>query len=210
MGGQVVFKTNCTKIFVGGLAWETRRDALELYFQQFGEIMEAVVIVDRITRRSKGYGFVIIELNYLPAILYITRISIFMYILQVIFKNSDAATKACQNPHPVIDGRRTNCNLAAAGKNQLASWPFFPRPMLQNSFPGVVYGYPASPQDLYATKYDYANGRQPFMMYYAIPFSFPAGLYSNYEPFSQQYCYRFGRAPVITTNIAIAGARQEQ
>jgi len=50
--------TTYTKIFVGGLAWETKRDTLKRYFDQFGEILEAVVITDRITGRSKGYGFV--------------------------------------------------------------------------------------------------------------------------------------------------------
>jgi len=50
--------TTYTKIFVGGLAWETKRDSLKRYFDQFGEILEAVVITDRITGRSKGYGFV--------------------------------------------------------------------------------------------------------------------------------------------------------
>lgn len=50
--------TTHTKIFVGGLAWETKRDTLKRYFDQFGEILEAVVITDRNTGRSKGYGFV--------------------------------------------------------------------------------------------------------------------------------------------------------
>lgn len=50
--------TTYTKIFVGGLAWETRKDSLQSYFEQFGEILEAVVISDRRTGRSKGYGFV--------------------------------------------------------------------------------------------------------------------------------------------------------
>ncbi|MBA0566408.1 hypothetical protein Golob_011230 [Gossypium lobatum] len=28
------------------------------YFEQFGEILEAVIITDKITGKSKGYGFV--------------------------------------------------------------------------------------------------------------------------------------------------------
>lgn len=51
--------TTYTKIFVGGLAWETQRDTMRRYFEQFGEIQEAVVITDKNTGRSKGYGFVI-------------------------------------------------------------------------------------------------------------------------------------------------------
>ena len=50
--------TTYTKIFVGGLAWGTRRDSMKSYFQQFGEILEAVIIFDKHTGRSKGYGFV--------------------------------------------------------------------------------------------------------------------------------------------------------
>jgi len=49
---------NSTKIFVGGLAWETQRDTMRRYFEQFGEILEAVVITDKNTLKSKGYGFV--------------------------------------------------------------------------------------------------------------------------------------------------------
>ncbi|KAF6164354.1 hypothetical protein GIB67_037511 [Kingdonia uniflora] len=49
--------TTYTKIFVGGLAWETQSKTLRCYFEQFGEILEAVVIADRSTARSKGYGF---------------------------------------------------------------------------------------------------------------------------------------------------------
>lgn len=50
--------TTYTKVFVGGLAWETQRDTMRNYFEQFGDILEAVVITDRVTGRSKGYGFV--------------------------------------------------------------------------------------------------------------------------------------------------------
>ncbi|CAN1309523.1 RNA-binding protein 24 [Linum perenne] len=50
--------TTFTKLFVGGLAWETQRETLRRYFEQFGEIIEAVVITDKNTGRSKGYGFV--------------------------------------------------------------------------------------------------------------------------------------------------------
>lgn len=52
------YDTTFTKIFVGGLAWETQRDTMRSYFEQFGEILEAVVITEKNTGRSKGYGFV--------------------------------------------------------------------------------------------------------------------------------------------------------
>lgn len=50
--------TTFTKVFVGGLAWETQSESLRRYFEQFGDILEGVVITDKHTGRSKGYGFV--------------------------------------------------------------------------------------------------------------------------------------------------------
>lgn len=50
--------TTFTKVFVGGLAWETKSETLRRHFEQYGDIFEAVVISDKNTGRSKGYGFV--------------------------------------------------------------------------------------------------------------------------------------------------------
>ena len=46
------------KLFVGGLAWKTSDDMLRGAFEKFGEIVEAKVIMDRETGRSRGFGFV--------------------------------------------------------------------------------------------------------------------------------------------------------
>jgi hypothetical protein len=37
---------------------------------------------------------------------------------QVTFRDPDSASKACEDPTPVIDGRRANCNLASLGRAQ--------------------------------------------------------------------------------------------
>ena len=50
--------TKYTKLFVGGLPYSTSDETLREYFLQFGEIEEAVVIHDKATGKSKGYGFV--------------------------------------------------------------------------------------------------------------------------------------------------------
>ena len=50
--------TTLTKIFVGGLPYHTTDDTLRLFFEPFGDIDEAVVITDRQTGKSRGYGFV--------------------------------------------------------------------------------------------------------------------------------------------------------
>lgn len=49
------------KLFVGSLSWDTNDDALRNAFSPHGEISEAVVISDRDTGRSRGFGFVTFE-----------------------------------------------------------------------------------------------------------------------------------------------------
>jgi cold-inducible RNA-binding protein len=46
------------KLFVGGLSWGTTDKSLEEAFSQAGQVVSANVIVDRMTQRSKGFGFV--------------------------------------------------------------------------------------------------------------------------------------------------------
>lgn len=46
------------KLFVGNLVYEVTSEELGQLFSQFGAIEEAVVITDRVSGRSKGYGFV--------------------------------------------------------------------------------------------------------------------------------------------------------
>jgi hypothetical protein len=82
--------TTLTKIFVGGLPYHTTDQTLHEYFKQFGEIEEAVVITDRQTQKSRGYGF-------------------------VTMKEKSDAEKACKDPNPIIDGRKANVNLAVLG-----------------------------------------------------------------------------------------------
>ncbi|KAL5538939.1 hypothetical protein UlMin_045157 [Ulmus minor] len=154
--------TTYTKVFVGGLAWETQKETMKKYFEQFGEILEAVVITDKATGRSKGYGF-------------------------VTFREAEAAMRACVDAAPVIDGRRANCNLASlgvqrskpstpkhggAGRNMrvmgsyqtgfggmgsaFASAPTFPHYAIHQGIPYNLYGYaPYSPDYSYPNATNY-------------------------------------------------------
>ena len=45
-------------IYVGNLPYSIRDDELRATFAPFGDVESAEVIVDRRTRRSRGYGFV--------------------------------------------------------------------------------------------------------------------------------------------------------
>lgn len=46
------------KIYVGNLPFKATESELQELFEQFGEIKEAVIIKDRYTEESKGFGFV--------------------------------------------------------------------------------------------------------------------------------------------------------
>ena len=46
------------KIFVGGISWNTDDESLRDAFSQYGEVVDARVIKDRETGRSRGFGFV--------------------------------------------------------------------------------------------------------------------------------------------------------
>ena len=46
------------KLFVGNLPWSVNNDSLREMFAAYGEVVEAVIISDRYTGRSKGFGFV--------------------------------------------------------------------------------------------------------------------------------------------------------
>lgn len=50
--------TTWTKLFVGGLPYHTTDKSLREHFSIYGDIEEAVVITDRQTNKSRGYGFV--------------------------------------------------------------------------------------------------------------------------------------------------------
>lgn len=47
-----------TKLFVGGLPWATTDDALQSFFAAAGTVTSAKVIVDKMTGKSRGFGFV--------------------------------------------------------------------------------------------------------------------------------------------------------
>ncbi|KAJ6816412.1 RNA-binding protein 24-like isoform X1 [Iris pallida] len=164
--------TTYTKVFVGGLAWETQRDTMRKYFEQFGDILEAVVITDKNTGRSKGYGF-------------------------VTFSEPDAATRACLDPAPVIDRRRANCNLASLGV-QRSTPTTLPQGGNKRSF-RVMKSFPASAAGQLqaaggiigapAAAATFPSAAAAALPHYAIQQGYPYNVY-GYPPYSlQDYSY---------------------
>ena len=49
------------KLFVGGIPWATTSDDLKQLFSQHGSVSSASVITDKMTGRSRGFGFVEFE-----------------------------------------------------------------------------------------------------------------------------------------------------
>ncbi|XP_044473484.1 UBP1-associated protein 2C-like [Mangifera indica] len=80
------------KLFIRGLGWDTTTEGLRNIFSVYGELEEAVVILDKATGKSKGYGF-------------------------ITFKHIDGAMLALKEPSKKIDGRVTVTNLAVAGNS---------------------------------------------------------------------------------------------
>nr|XP_043609305.1 UBP1-associated protein 2C-like isoform X2 [Erigeron canadensis] len=78
------------KLFVRGLAWNTTTENLCAAFLEHGEIEEGVVIVDRTSGKSRGYGF-------------------------ITYKDIDSTRRALEAPIKLIDGRMAVCTLACEG-----------------------------------------------------------------------------------------------
>lgn len=176
--------TTYTKVFVGGLAWETQRETMKKYFEQFGEILEAVVITDKNTGRSKGYGF-------------------------VTFREPDAAMRACVDAAPVIDGRRANCNLASLGVQR--SRPTTPQHGGNRSFRGMkafhsgggIHGGMGTAFPSPATFPHYAIQQGiPFNVYgystYSPDYTYPTNYYNVYGGTTGQYPMYGGATGLVT------------
>uniref|UniRef100_A0A7M4FFZ1 Cold inducible RNA binding protein n=2 Tax=Longirostres TaxID=1298654 RepID=A0A7M4FFZ1_CROPO len=58
---QIKMASDEGKLFVGGLSFDTNEQSLEQVFSKYGQISEVVVVKDRETQRSRGFGFVTFE-----------------------------------------------------------------------------------------------------------------------------------------------------
>nr|XP_022316971.1 RNA-binding protein 24-A-like isoform X1 [Crassostrea virginica] len=136
--------TTFTKIFVGGLPYHTTDKSLREFFDKFGEIEEAVVITDRQTGKSRGYGFVTMA-------------------------NREAAERACKDPNPIIDGRKANVNLAYLGAKPRGIQSGIP--LAIKGVPGLLPGQFGFPQYLYPSTAYVAAPSTASVLTSAVPHS---------------------------------------
>jgi len=47
------------KVFLGGISSETTEERLKEYFKTFGDVLEVVIVKDRLTGRPRGFGFLV-------------------------------------------------------------------------------------------------------------------------------------------------------
>uniref|UniRef100_G3UCF3 Cold-inducible RNA-binding protein n=1 Tax=Loxodonta africana TaxID=9785 RepID=G3UCF3_LOXAF len=86
------------KLFVGGLSFDTNEQSLEQVFSKYGQISEVVVVKDRETQRSRGFGF-------------------------VTFENIDDAKDAMMAMNgKSVDGRQIRVDQAGKSSDQPLSW----------------------------------------------------------------------------------------
>ena len=47
------------KLFIGGISWETTEEKPKEYFENYGDVVQTVVMRDKTIGRPKGFGFVV-------------------------------------------------------------------------------------------------------------------------------------------------------
>jgi len=53
------------KLFIGGLDYRTTDETLKAHFEQYGDIVDVIVMKDPQTKRSRGFGFVAFSKSYM-------------------------------------------------------------------------------------------------------------------------------------------------
>ncbi|KAL0001841.1 hypothetical protein SO802_015622 [Lithocarpus litseifolius] len=51
--------SNQGKLFIGGISWETIEEKLKEYFENYGDVVQTVVMRDKTIGRPRGFGFVV-------------------------------------------------------------------------------------------------------------------------------------------------------
>ncbi|CCO33805.1 31 kDa ribonucleoprotein, chloroplastic AltName: Full=CP-RBP31 [Rhizoctonia solani AG-1 IB] len=126
---------NGAKIYVGNLSWNTNDDTLRNVFSQYGNVLDSIVMRDRETGRSRGFGF-------------------------VTYATQEEASGAINTANGIdLDGRQIKVNLANARGTGGAGGPGGPGGMYppQSGFGG---GYPGFPGGGYPS--GGGNGAAPY------------------------------------------------
>ncbi|KAI0299013.1 hypothetical protein B0F90DRAFT_1730069 [Multifurca ochricompacta] len=115
-----------TRYFVGGLAPHTTADSMRAFFTKFGKVVDATVMVDRETGRSKGFGFVTFEDNSNDGQL-VGKLGLILDEKQIEVKTAQPRSQRDQQRHNTTSPNNNFNTAQAAGTNTAAigsSMPF--------------------------------------------------------------------------------------
>ncbi|EDO14805.1 hypothetical protein Kpol_1076p11 [Vanderwaltozyma polyspora DSM 70294] len=104
------------KIFVGGIGADVRPKEFEDFFAQYGTIIDAQLMLDKDTGRSRGFGF-------------------------VTYDSPDAVDRVCQNKFIEFKGKQIEIKRAEPRTNQKPTQQQAPQQMMQNMNP-MMYQNP--------------------------------------------------------------------
>ncbi|MQM10118.1 hypothetical protein Taro_043006 [Colocasia esculenta] len=113
------------RIFVHGISYNTSADTLRSFFSQYGDVDECRIITDRVTGKSKGYGF-------------------------IVFRHGRSARGALKESQKFIDGRMTACQMATVGPAAASPAPSHQPPPAASSHPQPAPYH--TPQDVLPRK----------------------------------------------------------
>jgi len=141
------------KVFVGGISWKADEKSLAEFFATFGPVIECKIIMDKVTNKSKGYGF-------------------------VTFEDAESAEKVKQSPNLYFLGKTMNVGDAVRkneNKNERHNQQqqSFVQPFMQgynpyNAYPYNPNFYPQQQQFMgtpyvsYGQPYPFSPQSQPF------------------------------------------------
>jgi len=145
-------------VFVGGISWKADEENLRNFFSNYGKVLECKIIVDRVTSKSKGYGF-------------------------VTFEEAETAERVKNATDLMFMGKMMNVGDAYRKDHKKSSTPLQTGSGFSQNFGGPVYPmymqYGYSPYPYYA----YPQQPQPQQQFYGQQFSgYPATLGTS-QPF---------------------------
>jgi len=152
---KAMSEKDSTKLFVRELSFKTTSETLKEAFSEYGEVADASVVEDRVTKKSRGYGF-------------------------VTFKTAEAAQKALASTGKIVDGRATQVvtYAARAGEKDGSNPAGSKRPRASYETPSRGY-YPSSSSSRGGGGYDdrYARGGSSYRDNYREDYYAPRDSY---------------------------------
>lgn len=150
------------RVFVGGISWKADEMQLENFFSHHGHVLECKIIMDRVTGKSKGYGF-------------------------VTFQDADAAERVKQTANFHFLGKNMNVGDAVRKAPETAgglNGPVSGRSQHPNYDRSTGKNYPPYFNQNYYSRSDdiqYYGHYSPDGMYYPPYYGYPQGYPGNVQ-----------------------------